>query len=329
MKTRSLFQVFICILLGWGMISCNLEKKTLPEARGKQGEVVVVINRDLWTGATGDSIRRYLAYHVVGLPYGEPMFSLLQQDALSGFTQQVRNILMITIDPGYESGMLIPKTNAYARNQLVLNVGAPSADSVVACIDRYKDVIVAKFLENDRNSYIDYYSRVVDNKFTEKVQEKFQVDITIPKEYSLDVDKDDFLCFAREERDMSMGILLWKEPYVSKEQLDTEQLIMKMNSMTKKYITGDPPGSYMADEPMVSPVVKRYMKKEVYCVQLNGLWQMENGFMGGPYVNVSIVDEKRGQIVTGMGYVFFPRKEKRDYVRQLEAILYTMVPSVN
>jgi hypothetical protein len=58
---------------------------------------------------------------------------------------------------------------------------------------------------------------------------------------------------------------------------------------------------------------------------MNGLWKSAMG--GGPYVSMSIVDVNRGQIVTGMGFVFFPRKNKRDYVRMLEAILYTMEPA--
>jgi hypothetical protein len=100
-----------------------------------------------------------------------------------------------------------------------------------------------------------------------------------------------------------------------------------MNAMTKKHVPGPTTGSYMADEPTVPPAVKRFEKNGVYTVQMNGLWQTENSYMGGPYVNQTIVDAKRGQLVTALGFVFYPNRDKRQMVRQLEAILYTMMPA--
>ncbi len=326
MKAKILSGTAIFVFTVLIAVSCNTKSKLLPEARGKHGEVAVVINRSLWQGACGDSIRNYLAYPIMTLPQAEPMFTLIQQDVLSDLMKQLRNILIVNIDPGYENATLTYKANVWANNQLVFNVNAPSADSVIACIDRNKDIIVSRILVKSRDNNIEYYRRIVNPPVVKKIQDKFQVDICIPKEYSLDVDKDDFMWMSREEGDLTMGILMWKEPYTSKEQLDPYRLISKMNEMTKKYVPGPDPGSYMTHESMVPPMVRVFEKDENYYVQVNGLWQMEAGFMGGPYVNTSMVDAKRGQIVTGVGFVFFPRKEKRDYVRQLEAILYTMTP---
>jgi hypothetical protein len=323
MRIKCFFYLLACVFA----VSCSTQSAILPEARGKQGELIVVIDRGLWTGACGDSIRRYLACPIYGLPAAEPMFTLLQQDVITDLTQHVRNILMITVDRGYERAALTYQNDVYARNQLLFNIQAPSADSVVACVRRHSNLLVSSYLKRDKDSYILYYEKVIDPKFTAKVQEKFQVGITIPKEYSLDVEKDDFVWFAREERDLTMGILIWKEPYTATGQLEPDRLVAKMNEMTKKYVPGSSKGSYMADEPLIPPAVKQFVKDDIYTVQLNGLWQMEHDFMGGPYVNLSIVDTQRGQIVTGLGFVFFPRKEKRDYIRQLEAILSTMKPT--
>lgn len=51
---------------------------------------------------------------------------------------------------------------------------------------------------------------------------------------------------------------------------------------------------------------------------------MENYIMGGPFVQLSTVDTRRNRIVTVEGFVFAPSEEKRNYVRQLEAILYSL-----
>ncbi|MDR0713790.1 MAG: DUF4837 family protein [Bacteroidales bacterium] len=320
MKTPKIIYATAGLLVSL-VFSCSMEKQLAP-ASGKQGEIIVIIDRALWTSACGDSLRHYLSYPVYGLPQAEPVFTLLQQSSLTGVTRQLRNIIMVNIEEG-PSG-LSSQTDVYSKGQLIFKLHASCVDSIIACANRYRETLINRFLVKDRNDYINYFRRVTGEKNAGKVMEKFQVSMSIPKEYSLDVEKDDFFWFAREEKDMIMGILMWKEPYVSVEQVDTSRLLAKLNAMTKKYVptTGN---SWMRTETMIPPAVKTYRKNNVYSVQMNGLWKSVMG--GGPYVSVSIVDVHRSQIVTAMGFVFFPRKEKRDYVRMLEAILFTMEPA--
>ena len=59
-------------------------------------------------------------------------------------------------------------------------------------------------------------------------------------------------------------------------------------------------------------------------VEIRGLWELENGFMGGPFVSHSVYDRNRQRIVTVEGYVYYPNQKKCVKVRQLEAIIYTL-----
>ncbi len=327
MKT-AIYSILVSAFLGLSLLSCDMKSNLLPLAQGKEGEVLVVIDDKLWKGPCGDSIRHYLTAPVMGLPAPEPMFTLVQMSSLSDFMQKFRNIVIVRVDPGYEKAKLGYKSNVYAQNQLIFNLDAPSVDSVITCMDKNKDLISSHFLVKDRDSYIAYYQRIIAKPIVEMLHEKFQVDICVPKEYKLtNMETDDFVWLAREEGEKIFGILMWEEPYTAQSQLEPDMLIAKMNQMTKKYVQGPDEGSYMADEPTIPPVVKRFKKDDIYYVQMNGLWQTEKSFMGGPYVSLSMVDAKRGQIVTGVGFVFYPNREKRQYVRQLEAILYTMKPA--
>ena len=327
MKTIFL-NTLICWLIVMSLVSCNMSssRNKLPPAQGRAGEVLIVMNDYYWKNACGDSIRRYLTEPVRGLPAPEPMFTLSQKDALIHFLQKMRNVLIINIDTGYEGVKLGYKTDVYAQGQLIFNLDASSPDSAIAGIRRNKDLIIAAFLAKDRDATIADYKKNMEKTMIEQLREKFQVDIVIPKSYSIDVEKDDFVWIVREEGERNWYILMWKDSYFRTSQLETDSLIFKMNAMTRKYVPGPTPGSYMADEPMVIPTVKRFEKDGIYCVQINGLWQTENSYMGGPYVNHTIVDVKRGQIVTGIGFVFYPNRDKRNMVRQLESILYTMQP---
>jgi len=191
---------------------------------------------------------------------------------------------------------------------------------------RYKDVITEYILSNGREAFIEDFRRIVDKTIVERLQEKFLVDIAIPRPYKLDVERENFVWISNERRDQVWGILMWEEPYLRVSQLETDSLIFRMNAVTKRHIHGSSDGSYMASEPTVLPAVRRFERDGIYCVQINGLWQMEKGFMGGPYVKQTIVDIQRGRLVTALGFVFYPNRDKRQMIRQLEAILHTMKP---
>ena len=322
MKTKS----FICLLIAISFVSCTLSTNTLPNPQGNVGEVLVVMGDYLWKGACGDSVRHYLTEPVMGLPAPEPMFALRQQNELSKFMQKSRNVLMFNVDEGFEKSKLGYKTDLYAKYQLIFNIDAPSVDSAIACLYKNKNLIIGGFLMKGRDATIEDYKRSVSTPIVEHLREKYQIDIVIPNPYTLDVEKEDYVWIAREEGERNWGILMWKEPYTNIDQLNSDNLIIKMNAMIKN-VPGKDPGSYMAEEPLIPPVVRRFEKDGVYCVQMNGLWQMKKGFIGGPYISQTIVDLKRGQLVTGYGFVFYPMREKRQMVRQLEAILHTMMPA--
>jgi len=309
------------------MSSCNTRSSgNLPMSIGSAGEMLVIMRDYLWNGACGDSVRLYFNESVWGLPAPEPMFSVTQKDVLNKLLQRYRNILIINVDPGFEYSNIRVRENLHANNQVVFNVDAPSVDSVISCVYKNKDRIMAHFLMKDRDAIITDYKRLVARPIVERMKEKFKVDIIIPQPYILDVEKDNFVWISRIEGEKEWGILMWEQPYQRTSQLDTDSLIFYMNAMTRRHVPGSRVGSYMADEPLVPPEVKRYYKNDIYSVQLNGLWQMENGFMGGPYVNHTIVDLQRGRLVTAMGFVYYPLREKRQMIRQLEAILYSMTP---
>jgi len=64
-------------------------------------------------------------------------------------------------------------------------------------------------------------------------------------------------------------------------------------------------------------------KNGQYMVEMRGLWRTEKAFMGGPFISHTMLDEQRNRVVTVDGFVYAPSLDKRLYVREIEAILYT------
>ena len=320
--------VISCLFAAFCLMSCGTASSgRLPNPIGSTGEVLIVMNDYLWRGASGDSIRQYLTEPVWGMPSIEPMFILSHQRELSTFFRRFRNILIVNVDADFEEARLRMRSNVHAQNQLVFNLDAPSADSVISIMYRSKDIISDHILANGREAIIEDLRRAVAMPIVERLREKFMVDIAIPRSYTLDVDRENFAWVSLLRGEQEWGILIWEEPYLRVSQLDTDSLILRMNAMTRQHVPGPVEGSFMRNEPTFVPDVRRFEHDGIFRVQLNGLWQIQHGFMGGPYVKQTIVDTQRGRLITGLGFVFYPNRDKRQMIRQLEAMLFTMRPT--
>jgi hypothetical protein len=51
---------------------------------------------------------------------------------------------------------------------------------------------------------------------------------------------------------------------------------------------------------------------------------MENDYMGGPFCSLTVYDSTRARLVTVEGYAYAPYFDKREYVRQIEAVVRSL-----
>ena len=61
-----------------------------------------------------------------------------------------------------------------------------------------------------------------------------------------------------------------------------------------------------------------------YAMEVKGLWDVKNDMMGGPFVSHARVDQANGRVVVVEGFVYSPDKQKRNFMRKMEAALYTL-----
>ena len=53
------------------------------------------------------------------------------------------------------------------------------------------------------------------------------------------------------------------------------------------------------------------------------MWDVKNDFMGGPFVSHSFYSRDGQDIIVVEAFVYAPRYDKRQYLRQVESILYS------
>ena len=69
----------------------------LPSHTGAINEVTIVIDDDIWAGASGDGLRQSLGAEVSGISWVEPLFDIVQinRSAFSRIFRTHRNLIIV------------------------------------------------------------------------------------------------------------------------------------------------------------------------------------------------------------------------------------------
>jgi hypothetical protein len=57
-------------------------------------------------------------------------------------------------------------------------------------------------------------------------------------------------------------------------------------------------------------------------LEMRGFWDVHGDYMGGPFVSYSAVDKASGRLLTLDCYIYSPKEDKRNFLRQLEHLVY-------
>ena len=130
---------------------------------------------------------------------------------------------------------------------------------------------------------------------------------------------------------MRKDVIIYSYPYTAQEQFSNDSIIAKRNEVSGKLITAQVEGSHMGTEYKHFPPESRQvaaLRDSVggfYAIETRGLWKIEEGeAMGGPFVSLTRLDQVNGRVVTAEAFLFAAGQKKRNAMRQLEAILYTL-----
>jgi hypothetical protein len=184
--------------------------------------------------------------------------------------------------------------------------------------------------ERDRTVAIAYKSGA--KPLENRIRELFGVTIHLPQGYLLRSSSTDFLWASHEYPVASQGFFLYTSPYLGAQSLSTESLV-KARNVAAQNIPGPVDGSFMTTVTRIPniedsgyvdfvPERRELLVNGRRWIELRGLWDVENYFMGGPFVSYTTLDEATGRLFTLDCYVYSPKDGKRNLLRQLEHLLY-------
>jgi hypothetical protein len=299
--------------------------RIMPNITGGTGEVLVVMDQLNWDNAAGDLLQDILKEEYPGLPQSEPVFDVLQVTASSfdGVYQFHRSIVLTTVSSGLEPKIRF-RENIWAKPQIMVQIEAPTGAALRELISENEKQIISFLVQYDRNRLMNIYKDSKDPAIQKEIATHQQVRLAIPRGYNMDFSKEEFTSVSIESPDLSQVIQIYDYPASGPEDLNVANIIDKRNSFTRTYVKGPREGSYMVIASMYEPIAYDVKNNNMDVIELRGLWDLENGFMGGPFVSHSVYDAEHGRIVTVDGYIYHPNHKKRIKMRQLEAIIYSM-----
>lgn len=323
---KQIFSVTFMVLLMFTLFSCRNDSGTQRNISGKAGELIIVIPKETWDGKVGEAMKKVLLQPQVGLPQDEPIFTTIDipPAAFKDIFKTSRNIINVRISPTLDSAKVEFKENVWAWPQAVVNIHAKSADDCIDLFNQNSNKILSFMLKAERDRLQMNYKKYADKNIKNTLRDKFNIGLNIPTGYTLAINKENFVWLRYDTPEITQGIAVYTFPYQSDSTFTPDFLLNKRDSVLKENIEGSVAGSYMATEHQLPPTFDVFKFKNNYSAEMRGLWKVEKDFMGGPFINLSILDIANSRVIALDGFVYAPRFDKRNYLRQVEAIIYSL-----
>ncbi len=330
---------FLPFILLVPLAACGDKSKRLPEAVGGQGEILVVMDKGHWEGEPGAKVRTLLERPIPGLPQQEPAFTVAHttNESFGSLLVTHHNVLLATIRSDVDSSATILRHDVHARGQLVVSIVAKDPINWMNELRERSEDLLSRFEKHQRDRVIARSLGEADRSIISSLESAHALSIQVPGGYRV-MKQDSNVTWLQRDRLMSgsglehnviEGLLIYHYPYTSDSLFNVQQLVDVRDNVTRMHVPGPVDGSYMIvqrgfEQMDLMPVSRITELNGKFAYLMRGLFGMEGAKMGGPFISLTTIDEDRGRVVTVEGFVYAPQFDKREYIRELEAILYTL-----
>ncbi len=322
-----IYNVIILSAFFAGLFSCSSDSTEMRKnVTGKAGEMIVVISEQSWNGEPGKVIRETLAQPHLALPQDEPLFDLVNvpHAAFKSIFKSTRNIIQTSISSNVDKEEVRFTDDVWAYPQATVQITAKTPQRFVELFNENKDKIASYFIAAEKERLTMNYKKFYEKGVYNVLDRDFGVTMKVPPGFQIAKEADDFIWYKYETPEISQGIMFYSYPYVSDSAFTADYQIKVRDSLLKVNVPGPTEGSYMTTQKLIDPVTNAFKHNGNYATEMRGLWRVQNDFMGGPYISIAELDVEKQRVLVAFGYVYAPSKNKRNFLRQVEAMIYSL-----
>lgn len=340
----------IIFLAGCEGAAEKLKEEMLPTAGGEIGEMILVIDSTQWKGEIGRELKETFRAPMIGLPQDEPMFSVnkVNPRKLNNLLKSATNMVFVmTLDSKTDQSKTIRRyfTNQslnkiqqdtslwmtirkdeFAKGQVALYLFAKDEATLVRKLDENAGRLRAFFesVEQKRIKKKLYASRATEVE--KAILESQGVSIQVPFGWDLAKNLPNFSWVRFLEVDREMDIFIYQQPYTSQSVFD--DLPGLRDNITSEFLRdGEKPDLYIMRQEIVPVFQEAVSFQGNYAKKARGLWKISDNSGGGPFISYTVVDEASQKLFYIEGYVYAPAGRKKNFVREVDAILSTFKAS--
>lgn len=231
-------------------------------------------------------VTRSLQVDVEGLPQREPSFdvSRVARSQWKGSLQLARAIVVRDA-----SRKMRQEVDRYARPQLIVYTDGRDGKRLLALLQEFELRVATERLRQRHNV-----------KAEEAIRQMFGVSVLLPSDMNSSKRGKDFLWFSDNAASAMRNVCIYKG--ASRDSVMRRNVKGETDSMYVQTVKGT-----VRERPLPDGGIYRY-----------GLWEMKGDAMGGPFASVT------RQGVTVEAFVYAPGGKKRNLMRQLDAVLYSL-----
>ncbi|AFL80713.1 hypothetical protein Aeqsu_1217 [Aequorivita sublithincola DSM 14238] len=320
---KSLYILFFTLAVAF--TSCNdsgiKDKSLLPSSVGNINSLQIITPNDLWNGIVGEAIRNNFAAPTDGLPQDEPLFSMNQMppEAFSGFARSNRLFLYVVLSD--ENKATVAK-DEYAKPQAGAVIKATSEEELVDLINKNAAKIIESFhaselKERQRRTSISLMK-------SDSLKKVMGVSMQIPSAYRIAKATDSFFWMRKDLKDGTTNILVYTVPLsmIKNDSTAVGDIIKIRDSIGSKLLPVEDEGQFITEDAYAPYLFKTKIDGK-FAYETKGTWEVKGAWMGGPFINFAVRDEKNNRYLILEGFTYAPSAAKRDLQFELESILST------
>ncbi len=319
---RIIIAAVLCLaLLATG---CKSRPPLLPTISGKAGEVLCVIEKSDWDGKLGEDVRSVLEAEYPFLPITEYMYTATNVSH-GGFNDMFkihRNIIFFDINPQVVTPGVKLINDKWATPQCLLLVSAHTSEQADSIFLSNGSFIVDAIEQAERNRVIANTMQYENKDVYPQLEAVFGGGVHVPSGYRLRKINGSFAWIALDRQYSTQGIFVYSYP-VSGNDFINEEIIEKRDSVLKVNVPGMFDGTYMVTGTYWMPQTRYLAYKGMNFAETHGMWEVEGDFMGGPFVDHVFYSPDGKKIIVAEAWVYAPKYNKRQLLRQVESLLYT------
>lgn len=331
--------IFAALALALSTTACGAfdTLNAADNATGTPYELIVVCAQPQWQSELGDTLQVVLRQPVKEITLYEPMFDVVRilPNNFKSLTRRHRNIIQVNVDPTITEPAIAARYDYTAKPQVYVTIQGPDNHTVAQYLSENRDNLLYVLEKAERDRTVNYATRYHAKPMTDLIKERFGMDMHVPDTFKIRTESEDMVWISQEYPLASQGFFIYKYPYEGLESLSSEALVKARNRFAQR-IPGPADGSYMVTVDKIAdaedPAGEKYVPfipdyrtlriGERPWIEMVGLWDVENYFMGGPYVSYTTVNSATQEVITIDCYIYSPKEKKRNMLRELQHLVY-------